>query len=94
MEDLIFKIIFGIINLLVLGLVGLFFYNFKQLVKRVEKCEGEMKEIKSNYLARFDELKNILTSIQISIARNEQKLDDLIVEHKRITSSPSGCKGY
>ena len=71
------QILFTVL-ILVLGAVGTFFwYIIKDLKKRIELLESEMKEVKTNYLNRFEGVKDHISTENKAIV---QAINDLKIE--------------
>ncbi len=92
MEEIIFKAVMGLINLTIVGFFSVLFYNYKRMNKRTDNLETDMKQIKDNYLSRFEKVNSGISDIKIGIARIETSLSNLIEEHKRIISK-NECEG-
>lgn len=84
--DLIYKIIMSIL-VFVLG------WNFKKMWERITGVEKEMKEIKTNYLHRFEEVnRNInegFTELKVLFAQYSTKLDTLLYQHNEAMKNNS-----
>lgn len=92
MDDTIFKIVSGLINLIIVGFFSVLFWNFKKMDKRIDDVEDDIIQIKTNYLSRFEKVNSGISDIKVGIARIETSLSDLISEHKRIINK-NGCEG-
>lgn len=66
---------------------GILIWTFKNQIKRIDLAEAETKNIKYNYLSRFDELKDIMNfhnnvlqqelgAVKTDIALIKQKLNN------------------
>lgn len=75
-------VITGIIVNVLLAIVGFFIVKWiKSVEKKQEEADKEMKEIKSNYLHRFEEIKENLNDKHLAVIDAIHKLEILITKH-------------
>jgi regulatory protein YycH of two-component signal transduction system YycFG len=81
----IVALIIAVIGVLITLSSGVLIWTFKSQIKRIDNVEGENKEIKENYLDRFEEIKelvnrhsaimqNELSTVKTDIALIKQKI--------------------
>jgi Na+-translocating ferredoxin:NAD+ oxidoreductase RnfG subunit len=64
----------------IFALIGVI-YNIHK--KKIEELEAEQKEIKENYLSRFEQLHKTLNDFKIETIKELKELKILIIENKK-----------
>jgi hypothetical protein len=79
----IIMILLGVIQILVVGFVGLLWFNFKQMITKVEKLEGEINDVRLNVSKTLNEVLLAIKELEIKFLGNceakHQKLEDNIL---------------
>jgi hypothetical protein len=81
MEGHMVNVVAGIAVLLFNG--GILMWMFRKMVVDIEKVKDETDEVRLNYLARFDDVKDIMNANHLDIVQRMIKLETLFKQTQR-----------
>lgn len=76
MEEHVVEIIAGTIFLMSNG--GMLLWMFKKVVTDIDKIKEETDEVRLNYLARFDDVKDVMNANHLDIVQRMIKLETIL----------------
>jgi hypothetical protein len=83
----IIMILLGVIQILVIGFVGLLWFNFKAMILKIEKLDNEVQDVRLNVSKTLNEVLIAIKELEIKFLGNceakHQKLEDNILSQMK-----------